>query len=151
MKINNSVIKLKTKVFCQFVDITEKVEKFVHKSKIKNGFITIHSKHTTLAIRINEKEKGIVKDFARFLHKLLPKDDYYHHNDLNIRTENVVCEPGATDCLNGHSHCAHLLMATSESIPIINGRLFLGQWQRIFAIELDVPRNRQILLQVMGE
>src|SRR4030042_5898393 len=125
MKITKSVVKLKTKAFCQFVDLTEQVQKFVTKSKIKNGFITVHSKHTTLAIRINEKEKGIVKDFTKLMQKIIPRDGYYYHNDLKIRTENVVCEPGASDCLNGHSHCAHLLMATSESLPIINGRLLL--------------------------
>lgn len=151
VKIKHSVIKVRSKSFCEFIDLTEQVQKFVNKSRIKNGFVTVHSKHTTLAIRINEKEKGIVKDFTRLMQKIIPRDDYYHHNDLNIRTENVVCEPGASDCLNGHSHCAHLLMATSESLPIINGRLLLGQWQRIFAIELDVPRKREVFLQVLGE
>ncbi len=151
MKITDSVIKLKTKAFCQFVDLTEQVQKFVDKSKIKNGFVTIYSKHTTLAIRINEKEKGIVKDFTKLMDNILPRDAYYHHNDLHIRTENLVCEPGASDCLNGHSHCAHLLMGTSESVPIVDRKLLLGQWQRIFAIELDRPRKREVFLQVIGE
>lgn len=152
MKILNKAIALKTKKYLEFIDITEKVKKFVAESKIKNGQILIYSPHTTLAIRINEKEKGIVHDFSEFMVKLLPKDKYYQHNDLNIRTENLVCSVGATDCLNGHSHCGHLLMGgTSEVVPIMEEKLILGQWQRIFAIELDSARDRKVIMQIMGE
>lgn len=152
MKAHNYTLKYKTKKFMDFVDITEDVEKLVKKKKIKHGFVTIFSQHTTVAIRINEREQGIYKDFEFFAKKLLPPKQYYQHNDLTIRTENLVCEPGASDCLNGHSHCLHLLMgATSESIPIIEGKLAFGTYQRIFLIELDCSRIRQVLVHIIGE
>lgn len=135
-----------------FIDITDDIEKIVKDKKIKNGFVTVFSKHTTVAVRINEREKGIYNDFKKFVMQLLPPKQYYKHNDLTIRTENLVCEPGASDCLNGHSHCLHLLMgATSESIPIIEGKLSFGTFQRIFLIELDCARKRQILVHLIGE
>lgn len=152
MKISNNVLKFKTKKFIDFIDITDKVKDLVKKKKIKNGVVTVFSKHTTAAIRINEKEKGIYKDFEIFAEKILPHKKYYHHNDLTIRTENLVCDIGASDCLNGHSHCLHILMgATSEFIPIIEGKLALGTYQRIFLIELDCPRQREILVQIIHE
>ncbi len=150
MKIKNSKIKLKTKNYLQFIDITDEVEALIRKNKISDGNVVIYSLHTTLAIRINEKEKGFHQDFKDLMVKLIPKDKYYRHNDLNIRTENIVCSIGATDCLNGHSHCAHLFLGTSETVPIISGKLLLGPWQRIFAIELDSSRNREILVQLNG-
>ncbi|PIP14834.1 secondary thiamine-phosphate synthase enzyme [Candidatus Roizmanbacteria bacterium CG22_combo_CG10-13_8_21_14_all_35_9] len=150
MKIISKTIKLKSKKSLEFIDLTDLVKKFVFKSKIKNGSVSIYSKHTTMAVRINEKEKGIVEDFVSFIKKLLPKNAYYRHNDLTIRTENLVCEPGVSDCLNGHSHCLHLLLGSSEAIPIISGKLMLGIWQRIFAIELDCGRNREIIIQIIG-
>lgn len=149
--INNSLIEFKSKGYLEFEDLTDKVYEIVEETKIQNGSVLIYSTHTTLAVCINEKENGIVKDFKKIIKKIIPKDDYYCHNDLSIRTENLVCEPGASDCLNGHSHCTHLLMRNSETIPIVDGKMMLGNWQRIFAIELDCCRTRKVLVQVSGE
>ncbi len=151
MKIYNEVIKLKTKEYCEFIDLTDKIEAIVKTSNVKNGIVFTHSKHTTLTIRINERETGLINDFKDFVSRLIPKDAYYRHNDLSIRTENLVCDPGASDCLNGHSHITHLLMGTAEPVPIVDGKLLLGQWQRIFAIELDCARPREVFVQAMGE
>jgi secondary thiamine-phosphate synthase enzyme len=150
MIIKNATINFKSKEYLEFKDITEDVEKIIKKVKIKNGNVLIYSTHTTLAICINEKEKGIVSDFKNLMKRIIPKKNYYCHNDLTIRTENLVCQSGPSDCMNGHSHCTHLLMRNSETVPIIEGKITLGVWQRIFAIELDCPRSRKILVQIMG-
>ena len=151
MKIINKTIKLKSKKYLEFIELTELVKEFVSQSKINTGSVLIYSKHTTMVVRINEKEKGITEDFVSFINKLLPKNAYYRHNDLKVRTENLVCGPGASDCMNGHSHCLHLLLGSSETIPIISGKLMLGIWQRIFAIELDCGRNREVIIQITGK
>jgi len=152
MKHHTKKNKYKTKKFMDFIDITDDVSLFVKENNIYNGFLTIFINHTTAAVRINEKEKGITKDFEIFTRALLPSKNYYHHNDLTIRTENLVCDPGASDCLNGHSHCLHILMGgTSEQVPIIEGKLALGTYQRVFLIELDTARQRTIIFQIIGE
>ena len=151
MKIISKTIKLRSKKYLEFIDLTDLVKEFVSESKINNGSVLIYSKHTTMAIRINEKERGIVKDFVSFINKLLPKNAYYRHNDLTVRTENLVCDPGASDCMNGHSHCLHLLLGSSETIPINKSKLILGLFQRIFAIELDCGRNREVIIQITGK
>lgn len=149
--IKNNKIEYVSKDYLEFKDLTDQIEKQVEESNIKNGYVLVFSKHTTLAICINEKEAGIVKDFKNLMCKLIPKDTYYCHNDLSIRTENLVCQSAASDCLNGHSHCTHLLMRNSEMIPIINGKMALGTWQRIFGIELDCERKREVIVQISGE
>jgi secondary thiamine-phosphate synthase enzyme len=151
MKIINNTIKFKSEDYIKFKDLTSEVTKLVEDSGIKNGNVLVYSTHTTLAICVNESEKGIFKDFKGLMEKLVPKNVYYQHNDLTIRTENLVCTPGASDCLNGHSHCTHLLMRNSETIPIIEEKMALGTWQRIFAIELDCARNREVIVQIIGE
>lgn len=152
MKVFNAALSYKSEKFCDFIDITDDIEKIVFESGIKNGLVAVYSLHTTAAIRINEKEKGIVKDFESFIKSLVPDKKYYHHNDLTERTENLVCEPGASDCLNGHSHVLHLLMgATSESLFVENGKVILGTFQRVFLIELDCGRKRKVLVKVIGE
>jgi len=149
--IKNTVLKFSSQKNMEFKNLTDEVTEFVKKTKIKNGQVLIYSTHTTLAICINEKEKGIVKDFRNLINRIIPKNSYYFHNDLKIRTENLVCQSSASDCLNGHSHCTQLLMRNSETVPIIDGKLMLGTWQRIFAIELDCCRPREVLVQVMGD
>ena len=148
----HKLIKVKTKAFLEFVDLTDQIEELIKLSKVNAGMVMVFSKHTTGAIRINEKEKGIVKDFTEFATKFLPADKYYHHNDLTERTENLVCDPNASDSLNGHSHLLHLMMgATSETIAIEDGKLMLGTWQKIFFIELDRARPREIIVKIIGE
>lgn len=149
--IKQSKIDFKSNEYLEFKDITEEVEKFVEETEIQNGNVLVFSTHTTLAVCVNEKEKGIVADFKDLMSKMIPKENYYKHNDLNIRTENLVCQSAASDCLNGHSHCTQMLMRNSETIPIIDGKMALGVWQKIFAIELDCARPRKILLQVIGD
>jgi secondary thiamine-phosphate synthase enzyme len=151
MKIINKFLEFKSEKHMAFKDISEEVENVVKESKIKNGSVLVYSMHTTLAICVNEREKGFFEDFKDLINKLIPKEGYYRHNDLTIRTENLVCDSGASDCLNGHSHCNHLLMRNSEMIPIIDGKLILGTWQRVFAIELDCCRKRKVIIQATGE
>lgn len=150
MIINNK-IEYTSQEYLEFRDLTDEIEKQIEKEKIKNGYVLVYSRHTTVAICVNEKETGIVKDFKSLMKKLIPKDIYYCHNDLTIRTENLVCQSGESDCLNGHSHCTHMLMPNSEMIPIIDGKMALGTWQRIFAIELDCQRKRELIIQISGE
>ncbi len=149
--IKNKKIEFESTEYLEFNDLTEEVEKLVAESGVKNGQVLVFSTHTTLAICVNEKEAGIVKDFKSLMGKLIPKDAYYCHNDLDIRTENLVCQSAASDCLNGHSHCTHLLMRNSEVLPIIEGKIAMGVWQRIFAIELDCERKRTVIVQIIGE
>lgn len=149
--IKNKILKIESKEYLEFRDISDEVIDFFKKNKVKDGQMLIYSKHTTLAICINEKEKGIFNDFRKLMDKLIPKNGYYEHNDLTKRTENLVCQSGPSDCLNGHSHCNHFIMRNSETIPIIDSELVLGPWQKILAIELDCGRKREIVLQIMGE
>ena len=149
--IKSTIIEFTSKDNMEFVDLTDEVAEFIKKTKIKNGQVLVYSTHTTLAICVNEKEKGIVKDFKSLINRIVPKDAYYCHNDLTIRTENLVCQSASSDCLNGHSHCTQLLMRNSETIPIIDGKIMLGVWQKIFAIELDCCRPRKVLVQVIGD
>lgn len=150
MKVFKKILKITAKQTLDFIDLTEEVRRFIKRYGVKDGIICVFIKHTTAAIRINENEKGFKRDFKEFFQKLIPENRYWRHNDLSIRTENVVCSPGATDCINGHSHIQQLFLGTSETIPIEDGDLVLGRWQRIFLIELDKPRPREVFLKIMG-
>jgi len=130
----------------EFIDITDRVIAAVREANITMGIATVYSKHTTAAIKINELEPLLMEDLENLLEHIAPKDGTYRHNDFDVRTVNMNEEESP----NGHSHCQHLALGTSETIPIISGELQLGTYQRIFFIELDCPRPREAIVQVMG-
>jgi secondary thiamine-phosphate synthase enzyme len=130
----------------QFLDITEAVAQAVEESGVREGIALVFSCHTTAAIRVNENEPLLLRDLEEFLKRLAPRDLYYGHNDFSVRTHNMTPD----ECPNAHAHCQHLLLGASETIPVAEGRLFLGRWQRIFLVELDRPREREVLVRVIG-
>jgi len=131
----------------QFIDITSKIEKILEDTEVKQGIAVVFSHHTTAAIRINEKEPLLLYDMERFLEQIAPPENDYKHNDFTVRISNMDEED---ECPNGHAHCQHLCLGTSETIPINQGKFILGQWQRIFLVELDRPRERNITVQIIG-
>ena len=140
------IFELETHQAPEFIDVTDKVVDIVERSGVISGIAVIFSKHTTAAIKINENEPLLLEDMGRFLERTASRENYYGHNDFNIRTVHMHED----ECPNGHAHCQHLILGTSETVPIVDGRLVFGQWQRVFFIELDMPRSREVVVQVMG-
>jgi secondary thiamine-phosphate synthase enzyme len=139
-------LTVRTAAARQFFDVTEEVAAVVHRSGVSQGWVTAFSKHTTAAVVIQENEPLLLKDFDALLDRLSGVAGVYQHNDLSRRTGEM--EPD--ECANGHAHCQHLLLGSSENIPIAGGQLDLGRWQRIFLLELDRARDRQLVIQVFG-
>ena len=147
LKTYVSHLNVKTNTAPEFVDITDRVEQNVKNSKICNGFVLVYSKHTTAAIKIQENEPLLLEDMARLLENFAPQGGSYRHNDFDIRTVHMHED----ECPNGHSHCQHLTLSTSETLPLINGSIPLGQFQRIFLVELDNQKSeREVLIQILG-
>ena len=140
-------LQLDTQKAPEFIDITAWVCSCVAKSKVVNGLVVVYSKHTTAAIKINENEPLLLKDMEAFLEKLSPREGGYQHNDFSIRTVNMSPDESP----NGHAHLQHLLLGSSETIPLIDGHMQFGNYQSVFFIELDHPRSREVMLQVVGE
>ncbi|MFL6069302.1 MAG: secondary thiamine-phosphate synthase enzyme YjbQ [Gaiellaceae bacterium] len=131
-------------------DITEDVVAAVRESGVTDGIACVYSPHTTCCIRVNEFESGFLDDFATLLRRLVPAEGhYYAHDDWDRRTENIC--PEDMEIGNGHSHCMAMLLGTAgESVPVRNGELQLGTWQRVLFIELDRERDRRWQVQVVG-
>ena len=147
MKVKNFSLKVDTKDAPQLIDITDWVKGCVADSHIRNGMVLVYSRHTTAAVKINENEPLLIEDMADFLERIAPRDAYYRHNDFTIRTVNMTEDESP----NGHAHLQHLMLGCSETIPLVDGKIPFGQWQSIFFIELDHPRPREVMVQILGE
>jgi secondary thiamine-phosphate synthase enzyme len=143
----HQTIRIVTARCTEFIDLTERLEAFVAEAGIRFGLVNIQSVHTTTAIVVNEHEPLLLADFVAMLEKTAPVDAGYRHDDANVRTVNVT----ADERVNGHAHCRALLLAPSACLNVIDGRLQLGRWQRVFLAELDGPRERQISVLILGE
>jgi secondary thiamine-phosphate synthase enzyme len=149
VKTFQSESRLRTAGGLTVTDITEEVQDAVRQSGIQECVCAVYSPHTTCAVRVNEWERGLLEDFAVLLKRLVPSDYYYAHDDWDRRTENV-CEEDM-EVGNGHAHCMSMLLGPAgESIPVREGELALGQWQRVLFLELDRARDRRWLVQVVG-
>ena len=150
MKVFQHETRLRTSGGLTVTDITDDVRRAVEESGVQDGVVCVYSPHTTCCVRVNEFETGLLDDFAALLRRLVPSEDYYYaHDDWERRTENVC--PEDMEQGNGHSHCMAMLLGTAgESVPIRDGELQLGTWQRVLFIELDRERDRRWLVQVVG-
>ena len=140
------VLKLKTDKI--FTDITEKVEKLIPKNF--QGLVNIYSPHTTCCVFQTENELLHLVDVRFFLDKLVPyikqpegehRNIKYLHDMISLRNNVPIDEP-----INGHSHIRSLFFNSSENIPIRKSKLLLGEWKRIFFVELDPMRDRELII-----
>ena len=147
------VLKFKTSKFYDVIDLSQKVKEFLEKVAAKEGLVNVFTRHTTVAIKINENEAGFLEDLKGILFKeVADLERKYLHNDTHIRDPKTICPlANGNDCLNGHSHVAQMFMgAASETIPVKAGEMLLGKWQRIMMFELDGAREREVIFSYVG-
>ncbi len=131
----------------QFVDVTDAVAELVRALGLREGVANVFSRHTTAAVCIQEDEPLLLEDLREFLQRSAPAGAHYRHNDFRVRTVHMHDDESP----NGHAHCQQIMLGTSESVPVADGELLLGAWQRIFLVELDGPRSdREVIIQALG-
>jgi secondary thiamine-phosphate synthase enzyme len=131
----------------EFIDLTDRLERLVADAGLRFGICNVQTLHTTTAVVVNEHEPLLLADFASLLERAAPRHAHYRHDDWFMRTVNVTADERS----NGHGHCRALLLGASVCLNVVDGRLQLGQWQRVFLVELDGPRERDISVLVVGE
>ena len=130
----------------QFVDLTDRVRDEVERAGLRNGRVHLQSLHTTVGLAVNENEPLLHRDFEAMLERIAPSGAGYEHDDFTRRFDIAVDEP-----VNGHAHCRQLLLSAFLTLLVEDGRLVLGRWQSVFAVELDGPRHRELAVQLDGE
>jgi len=146
MRICTDIVRLRTESRLQFIDLTEVVEERVRRSGIRQGLVLVQARHTTAAIVVNENEPLLHDDLGRLLERLAPCRIVYRHDDFGARRAPVP--PGERP--NGHSHARAVLLGHEGSLCIAEGRIQLGSWQRIFLVELDGGREREVTILALG-
>jgi secondary thiamine-phosphate synthase enzyme len=137
MTFHTEYLTFNTKKHRVYVHITPQVETAVRKSGIKDGIVLVSAMHITAGVYVNDNEEGLIEDIDAWLEKLAPfQQDYKHHH---------------TGEDNGDSHLKAILVHHQVIVPVTEGRLDFGTWQRIFYAEFDGQRAKRVLVKVMGE
>jgi secondary thiamine-phosphate synthase enzyme len=125
-------IKVTTEHKSQMVDITKEIKEAIIKSGVKSGIVTIFCPHSTANVVIFEKsDPSLRRELLGMLKDIVPHKDYNHSN--------------------ARAHLKAALFRTSLTLIIENADIVLGEWQSIFLVEFDGPRERKIYLKVISD
>jgi secondary thiamine-phosphate synthase enzyme len=138
MHIRHDQLEVRTrgKGLCK---ITDDVQLKIEKCGVQNGTVTVFVQHTSCSIVIMENADPTARrDLEAFFDRLVPEDaDYFTHDS-----------EGSDDM---PSHIRMVLTHTSETVPIVDGKMQLGTWQGIFLFEhRRAPHRRKILVTIIG-
>ncbi|HYX54128.1 MAG TPA: secondary thiamine-phosphate synthase enzyme YjbQ [Candidatus Limnocylindrales bacterium] len=137
MKFHIDYLTFNTKRHREYVHITPQVEEILQASGVQQGLVLVSAMHITAGVYVNDNEEGLIHDIDRWLEQLAPfREDYLHHQ---------------TGEDNGDSHLKAILVHHQVILPLTNGKLLLGTWQRVFYAEFDGQRSKRVLVAVMGE
>jgi secondary thiamine-phosphate synthase enzyme len=120
-------------------EISDQIQDEIDKSGVRNGLVTIFVQHTSCSLMMMENAAPAARrDVERFFEQLVPEDADYEHDD-----------EGPDDM---PSHIRMVLTRTSETVPIVDGKMQLGTWQGIFLFEhRRDPHRRKVSVTIMGE
>jgi secondary thiamine-phosphate synthase enzyme len=121
-------------------EITDDVQSKIDNCSIRNGTVTVFVQHTSCSIVIMENADPTARrDLEEFFERLVPERTSYFTHDAE----------GSDDM---PSHIRMVLTRTSETVPIVDGKMQLGTWQGIFLFEhRGAPHRRKLFLAIIGE
>lgn len=123
-----SVITVSTTKEKQVLDITDNVEKELSKHEAGTGLCHVFTMHTTSAITTADLDPGTDLDMLDAFEKIVPKLNYRHPHNPEHAPDHIMSS----------------IIGPGVLVPVHNGELKLGTWQRVVLIELDGPRKRNV-------
>jgi secondary thiamine-phosphate synthase enzyme len=137
LKFHTEYLTFHTKKHREYIHITPQVETILKKSAVRDGMVLVSAMHITAGVYVNDNETGLIEDIDAWLERLAPFQKGYKHHETGED--------------NGDSHLKSLLVHHEVIVPVTNGKLDLGPWQRIFYAEFDGQRDKRLIVKVMGE
>jgi secondary thiamine-phosphate synthase enzyme len=138
MRVHHDTFEVPTRGKATY-EITDEVQAKIDKGGVRNGTVTVFVQHTSCSLTMMENAAPAARrDVERFFEKLVPENAGYEHDD-----------EGPDDM---PAHVRMVLTRTSETIPIVEGRMQLGTWQGIFLFEhRRASQRRTVAVTVIGE
>jgi secondary thiamine-phosphate synthase enzyme len=118
----------------QVIDITDKVESLIRQQEFADGLCNVFIAHTTAALTTADLDPGTDLDMLDALTAMIPQLRYRHPHNPEHAPDHILAS----------------LVGPSITVPVDGGRLVLGTWQRVVLVEFDGPRERELILSLVG-
>ena len=137
MITHTEYVTFNTKNRHEIIDITDRVEQVRASAGLRDGFVLVSAMHITASVFVNDHEAGLWHDVMEWLEKLAPGGlDYRHHQ---------------TGEDNADAHLKRMLLGHQVLVPVTDGKLDLGPWERVHYGEFDGRRPKRVLFKALGE
>ncbi len=164
MTVHHDSFKIQSDTRPTFHDVTARVEDILKKSGVRNGILLVFSQHTTCSVLIQEASDDtnywgtelLMQDLVNVLERIIPtcrtEGQYLHPGPKHIQAAAGRDELPSWS-LNTDAHLRSVLMGRSQSIPVVDGVLTLGEFGRIYFADFDQVRARErtVRVQIVGE
>ena len=117
----------------EVLDITEIINQELQKNNFKEGLCNLFLTHTTASLTTADLDPGTDQDYLDAFEKMIPKLNFRHPHDPSHMPDHILSS----------------LIGISLVLPVENGKLVLGTWQRVILIEFDGPREREIVINLL--
>lgn len=138
MQAHHEELRIETRGDGDVIDLSADAQKVVDESGVRDGLCTVFVAHSTCGMTTIEHEPGCNADLGTVMEDVAPRAARWEHNERNADT-------------NGHSHVRAALLGPSVTLPVRDGSLVLGTWQRVVCVDFDDrPRSRRVIVQLLG-
>ena len=137
-KVIRTTLKLETSKLRETIELTGKVREFVGSSDVKNGLLSCFSRHTTVALVLANRRQGISKLVPEVLHATL-------EGAVKDKAAIIPSEPETVS-----AYLLSTVLGSSVMIPVEGGKCALGDWQGLYFIEMSGPREREVVMTLVG-
>ncbi len=127
-------LTIRTEAAEEVVDITAKLQELVSQVGLTEGMCTAFARHTTCALSTADLDPGTDRDMLDAFRAMIPELSYRHPHDPSHVGDHIMAT----------------LIGPSVSVPVSEGELVLGRWQRVVLFELDGPRERDLVLEMVA-
>ena len=149
-----------------FRDVTDKVKEIAGESGIRNGIVTVYSQHTSCSVFIQEDSEDtvlwdntplVLQDMVNAMEKIIPtceyEGQYLHPGPIHVKHAMEWRNEKPEWLLNTDAHLRSVLLGRSETIPLIEGEMALGEFGVVYFADFDQTRERTrtVRVTVIGE
>ena len=140
MRVHTSYRTFKTAKRQEIIDITDDVEACRAKADVNEGMVLVSAMHISASVFVNDHEPGLWADILEWLEtRIAPWDPQVYRHNTGTGEDNAA------------AHLHSLVMGHEVIVPVTNGALDLGPWQRVFYGEWDGKRPKRVIFKAMGE
>lgn len=165
MAVYHEVFTVESGYRVSFADVTERVQEAVKRSGIQNGLVNIFSQHTSCCVFLQEDSEDvtynhiplILQDMLNVLEKTIPtceyEGQYLHPGPVHTKHAMEWRDEKSEWLLNTDGHLRSVLLGRSETVPLVEGEMTLGEFGRIYFSDMDQTRarERKVRVQIVGE